>query len=426
MSSGMNWSPSCRYAIGREPVTVGPDGLEESHVKMNTSPQMTVENLLNQANSLDASDPANEQEWPSLSASGSSGAKGRRRTRIDLGTQLWQRPKDRARDSRSLQHGTSFIANSTSHQDGPSLPTRFGKKHMLPSIRKSTLNQTHPAHASGNENSACVKGLPVVLPFDICLTKSRNSAKCNASLYAESRDYHNELEHSKEEAGQVLRPGMILLKNYLALTEQVETVKKCQELGLGPGGFYQPGYQDGAKLRLQMMCLGLNWDPQTRKYEDRRLIDGSKPPGIPHEFSLLVKRAMTDSHDLLKKHCRISDAEDIIPQMSPDICIVNFYGTSGRLGLHQDRDEGKESLHKGLPVVSFSVGDTAEFLYGDQREVDKAEKVLLESGDVLIFGGKARHIFHGVLSIIPNSAPRALLEETNLRPGRLNLTFRQF
>ncbi|CAK9144557.1 unnamed protein product [Ilex paraguariensis] len=188
---------------------------------------------------------------------------------------------------------------------------------------------------------------------------------------------------------------MILLKNYLALTEQVETVKKCQELGLGPGGFYQPGYQDGAKLRLQMMCLGLNWDPQTRKYEDRRLIDGSKPPGIPHEFSLLVKRAMTDSHDLLKKHCRISDAEDIIPQMSPDICIVNFYGTSGRLGLHQ-------------------------------REVDKAEKVLLESGDVLIFGGKARHIFHGVLSIIPNSAPRALLEETNLRPGRLNLTFRQF
>ncbi len=51
-------------------------------------------------------------------------------------------------------------------------------------------------------------------------------------------------------------------------------------------------------------------------------------------------------------------------------------------------------------MVSFSIGDTAEFLYGDQRDVDKAEKVSLESGDVLVFGGESRHIFHGVASII--------------------------
>jgi alkylated DNA repair dioxygenase AlkB len=79
-----------------------------------------------------------------------------------------------------------------------------------------------------------------------------------------------------------------------------------------------------------------------------------------------------------------------------------------------------------LPVVSFSVGDSAEFLYGDQRDVNKADKVVLESGDVLIFGGKSRHLFHGVTSVIPNSAPKALIEETRLRPGRLNLTFRQY
>ena len=91
----------------------------------------------------------------------------------------------------------------------------------------------------------------------------------------------------------------------------------------------------------------------------------------------------------------------------------------------QDRDESPESLAKGLPVVSFSIGDKADFLYGDQRDVDKADKVVLESGDVLIFGGKSRHIFHGVTAI-PNSAPKSLLEETKLRPGRLNLTFRQY
>jgi alkylated DNA repair dioxygenase AlkB len=79
----------------------------------------------------------------------------------------------------------------------------------------------------------------------------------------------------------------------------------------------------------------------------------------------------------------------------------------------------------GLPVVSLSVGDSAEFLYGDQRNVDEAERIVLESGDVLIFGGKSRHIFHGVPSIIRKSAPKALLEESGLCQGRLNLTFRQ-
>lgn len=94
--------------------------------------------------------------------------------------------------------------------------------------------------------------------------------------------------------------------------------------------------------------------------------------------------------------------------------------------LVQDKDESQESLNRGLPVVSISIGDSAEFLYGDQMDIDKAEKVILESGDVLIFGGKSRHVYHGVTSILTNTAPRALLQETDLRPGRLNLTFRKY
>jgi alkylated DNA repair dioxygenase AlkB len=38
----------------------------------------------------------------------------------------------------------------------------------------------------------------------------------------------------------------------------------------------------------------------------------------------------------------------------------------------QDKDETRASLDKGLPVVSFSIGETAEFLYGDVRDVGKA------------------------------------------------------
>lgn len=116
---------------------------------------------------------------------------------------------------------------------------------------------------------------------------------------------------------------------------QINIVETCQNLGVGPGGFYQPGYKDGAKLRLQMMCLGLDWDPQTRKYENKRAVDGNRPPDIPSEFSILVKRALKDAHALIKNECNTSNIEDILPLMSPDICIVNFYTTNGRLGLHQ-------------------------------------------------------------------------------------------
>lgn len=54
--------------------------------------------------------------------------------------------------------------------------------------------------------------------------------------------------------------------------------------------------------------------------------------------------------------------------------------------------------------MSFSIGDTAEFLYGDEN-VEKANKILLESGDVLIFGGKSRNIFHGITAIHPYTSP---------------------
>jgi alkylated DNA repair dioxygenase AlkB len=72
------------------------------------------------------------------------------------------------------------------------------------------------------------------------------------------------------------------------------------------------------------------------------------------------------------------------------------------------------------------LGDTAEFLYGDTRDESKASKIKLESGDVLIFGGQSRNIFHGVSSITQKTAPTYVTEEAKLRPGRLNLTFRQY
>lgn len=107
-------------------------------------------------------------------------------------------------------------------------------------------------------------------------------------------------------------------------------------------------------------------------------------------------------------------------------CILHFVYHILTNACLPDKDESEENIHAGIPVVSFSIGDSADFLYGDERDIDMANKILLESGDVLMFGGKSRNIFHGVTNIRPMTTPRLLLDETNLRQGRLNLTFRQY
>ncbi|WP_284119442.1 alpha-ketoglutarate-dependent dioxygenase AlkB, partial [Klebsiella pneumoniae] len=60
------------------------------------------------------------------------------------------------------------------------------------------------------------------------------------------------------------------------------------------------------------------------------------------------------------------------PQINPDICIMNYYTNSGKLGLHQDKDESKSSPSQGLIFISISIGDTAEFLFSDTSDKDKA------------------------------------------------------
>ena len=97
----------------------------------------------------------------------------------------------------------------------------------------------------------------------------------------------------------------------------------------------------------------------------------------------------------------------------------------------QDKDEQQDSLKAGLPVVSLSIGDSCDFVYapvpkktvntGD-GEFPGEKTVRLESGDLLIFGGPARMVFHGVRRVHSKSAPKGLL----MRSGRLNLTFRQY
>jgi hypothetical protein len=88
-------------------------------------------------------------------------------------------------------------------------------------------------------------------------------------------------------------------------------------------------------MHLKMMSLGRSWDPDRGKYLEHRPVDGAKAPIFPSDFHPLVERAIKDSRALIEINCKSTAAEDILPPLSPNICVVNFYSESGRLGLHQ-------------------------------------------------------------------------------------------
>ena len=98
----------------------------------------------------------------------------------------------------------------------------------------------------------------------------------------------------------------------------------------------------------------------------------------------------------------------------PEACLVNRYEPGTRLSLHQDRDE----KNYDAPIVSVSLGLPATFLWGGLKRADKTARYRLEHGDVVVWGGPSRLVFHGV-------APLADGEHTLLGRQRINLTFRQ-
>ena len=103
----------------------------------------------------------------------------------------------------------------------------------------------------------------------------------------------------------------------------------------------------------------------------------------------------------------------------PNLCLVNYYNRSAKLGLHQDRGEGSLDA----PVVSISLGDDAVFVVGGFIRKDATKQLPLHSGDVVWFGGPSRLIFHGVQGISVGSS--TLLREIGLADGRINLTLRR-
>ena len=102
------------------------------------------------------------------------------------------------------------------------------------------------------------------------------------------------------------------------------------------------------------------------------------------------------------------------PGFAPDACLINRYQPGARMGLHRDQDEHVFAA----PLVSVSLGLPATFLFGGAERGDKAARIALQHGDVVVWGGADRLRFHGV-------APLKEGEHALLGAQRINLTFRK-
>ncbi len=148
-------------------------------------------------------------------------------------------------------------------------------------------------------------------------------------------------------------------------------------------------------------CGRVGWVSDRRGYRyDPVDPDTGKPwPAIPPAFLDLAVRAAADAG---------------FNNYDPDACLINRYVAGAKLSLHQDRDE----KDPWAPIVSVSLGLPATFLWGGKRRADPVRRLRLESGDVVVWGGPARFIYHGV-------APLKDGEHPLTGSVRINLTFRK-
>ncbi len=85
-----------------------------------------------------------------------------------------------------------------------------------------------------------------------------------------------------------------------------------------------------------------------------------------------------------------------------------------KLSLHQDKDEHDF----GAPIVSVSLGLPAVFQFGGLQRSDRARRIPLAHGDVVVWGGPARLCFHGILPVKEGY-------HSLVGPHRINITLRK-
>jgi alkylated DNA repair protein (DNA oxidative demethylase) len=147
-------------------------------------------------------------------------------------------------------------------------------------------------------------------------------------------------------------------------------------------------------------CGPVGWisDRSGYRYGSRDPLTDQDWPPMPREFFRLALSAA---------------AACGFPDFVPDACLINRYSAGARLSAHRDADE----QNFAQPIVSVSLGLPASFAFYGLTRGGKGKTVALVDGDVLVWGGPARLVYHAVRPLKPGTHPLTGVY-------RFNLTFR--
>ena len=202
------------------------------------------------------------------------------------------------------------------------------------------------------------------------------------------------------EASFILAPGAVVLPGY-ALPVVTELLAAITTVTTQAPWRHMPTV-GGHRMSVAMSnCGALGWTSDRSGYRYLPLDPGS---GLPWP-------ALPESFLHLAQHAAVQAGFD---QFLPDACLMNRYAAGTKLSLHQDQDECDFTQ----PIVSVSLGLPATFLFGGFARGDRPQRVLLEHGDVVVWGGPARLRYHGVAELAPGQHPLT-------GPYRFNLTLRR-
>lgn len=202
-----------------------------------------------------------------------------------------------------------------------------------------------------------------------------------------------------QDCPEPLADGAVILRGF---AQGGDTLLACLSEIVAIAPFRHMSTPGGLRMSVAMTSCGqAGWITDRKGYRYERQDPQSRRPWppMPLPFTELASRAA---------------AAGGFTGFVPDSCLINRYDWGTRLSLHQDRNERDFEA----PIVSVSLGLPAIFLFGGAQRNVRPRRVLLESGDVVVWGGPARLAFHGV----------APLEEGNhplTGPHRINLTFRK-
>lgn len=196
-----------------------------------------------------------------------------------------------------------------------------------------------------------------------------------------------------------LGPGAVVLRRF-ALNEASALLADIAAVA-EVSAFRQMVTPGGYTMSVAMTnCGDVGWTTDTGGYlySPYDPLTGNRWPAMSAGFLSLAQRAASEAG---------------YPGFQPDACLINRYQPGAKLSLHQDKDE----LCLDAPIVSVSLGLPAVFQFGGAQRSDPLKRLLLEHGDVVVWGGESRLWYHGIQPLKAGEHPAT-------GACRYNLTFR--